>query len=133
MSTSAKQIMAKEESFWRAMRDEDVDAATALLDETAVLAGMQRIHHFDRAGYGRMAKEGRMKLNDFSISDEKVLFPTGDVAVATYTVSQNFSVGGEAMDMVSYDTSTWVRKDGEWLCVAHTETPRNDPEGKRGH
>jgi ketosteroid isomerase-like protein len=130
MSTTAKQIMAKEQKFWTAMREQDVQGAIELLDDTAIVAGMQGIHHFDHAGYREMAEQGPMKLNAFSLSDERVVFPTADVAVATYTVEQNFSVDGKAMDMVSYDTSTWVRKNGEWRCVAHTESPRKGPDDK---
>jgi hypothetical protein len=127
MSTTAKHIMAKEQQFWTAMREQDEQGAVDLLDETAILAGAQGIHHFDHAGYREMARKGPMTLNAFSISDERVVFPTQDVAIATYTAMQNVSVDGKAIDMVSYDTSTWVRKDGQWRCVAHTETPRGEP------
>jgi hypothetical protein len=131
MSTTAKQIMAKEQKFWQAMRDQDVDTAVGLLDDTAIVAGMQGILHFDREGYRKMAEQGPMKLLDYTLSDERVVFPTQDVAVASYTARQNFTIGEKAMDMVSYDTSTWVRKDGKWLCVAHTETPRKGDASAR--
>lgn len=126
MSTTAKQIMANERKFWEAMRAQDVQAAVDLLDDTAVLAGMQGIHHFDHAGYRRMAEQGPMVLNDFALSDERVVFPSSEVAVATYRVEQSFSIDGKPSRMTSFDTSTWVRKDGKWRCVAHTETPAKD-------
>jgi ketosteroid isomerase-like protein len=132
MSTTAKQIMAYEREFWESMRAQDVEAATRLLDDTAILAGMQGIHHFDHAGYRRMAEQGTMALKDFSLSDERVLFPVPDVAVATYRVDQEFSIDGKQTAMTSFDTSTWVRKDGAWRCVAHTETPRTDAAQRSG-
>jgi hypothetical protein len=112
-STTAKRIIAKETAFWQAMRDQDVRSAVDLLDDTAILAGMRGIPHFDHAGYRRMAEPGPMKPHDFSLSDERVVFRVQDVAVATYTVSQDFSIGEDTLEMVSYDTSTWVRKDGK--------------------
>jgi hypothetical protein len=28
------------------------------------------------------------------------------------------------------DSSTWVRRDGKWLCAVHTEALKGDPFGR---
>ena len=123
------EILALEAKFWQAMCDEDIDAAIAMLDSEAAVAGMHGIGHFDHAGYKRMAEQGGAKIISFKFSDEKVIFPTPDVAIVTYTVEQTFDLHGEPHQMTSYDTTTWVRKNGAWLAAVHTETPRPvDPD-----
>ena len=122
--TDPDEILALEAKFWQAMCDEDIGSAVAMLDEQAAGAGMRGIHHFDHESYRKMAEEGGAKLISFKFADEKVLFPTPDVAIATYTVDQTFEMNGKQQQMTSFDTTTWVKKNGSWLASAHTETPK---------
>ena len=123
-----KEIMDLERKFWQTMVDMDVDTATALLDEQSTVAGARGIHYFTPAEYKAMALAGDARITSFEFSDEKVIFPTADIAVASYKARQSFTMGGNSHEMVMYDTTTWVRKDGQWLACAHTETPeQKDP------
>jgi hypothetical protein len=40
------------------------------------------------------------------------------------------TVDGKPLSLDAADTSTWVKKDGEWLCAAHTEAITGDPFGR---
>ena len=122
--SSAKEIMRLESKFWQAMCDEDIETAVSLLNTHSAVAGAMGIHHFDKAGYKKMAEEGLAKLKTFEFSNDQVFFPTPDVAIATYTVKQSFEMGGKAQEMTSFDTTTWVKKDGTWVATAHTESPQ---------
>jgi len=45
--------------------------------------------------------------------------------VLTYRVKQAMATRGQS-DVVKQemaDSSVWTHKDGQWLCVMHTETP----------
>lgn len=45
-----------------------------------------------------------------------------DVAVIAYKVSEEMVVDGELKKLDAFDTSVWVKRDGGWVCAAHTET-----------
>ena len=121
--TTPDEIMELERRFWQAMQDMDLDAAVALLDAqpTSVTGG--GVHHFNPDQYRAMALAGNARITSFELFDEQVVFPLPDVAVATYTARQCFSMDGERHEMMVYDTTTWVRKGDRWLACAHTETP----------
>lgn len=124
--TRAADIMKLETEFWQSMLDQQPEKAAALLTETATSVAMFGIHHFSPAEYIAMAKKGPAKITAFSFSNENVLFPSADVAVATYEVAQKFEMNGQPQEMVCLDTTTWVRVDGRWLAAAHTETVKQD-------
>jgi len=59
------------------------------------------------------------------LSDIDVVFPADDTAILTYRVKQAMAPRGKSASTTQEmaDTSTWVRKGGQWQCVMHTETP----------
>lgn len=128
--TTQGEIMDLERRFWQSMVDMDIDTAVSLLDAQSVSAGSGGIRHFDPDGYKELARSGDARLASFEFSDEKVVFPTPDVAIASYKAKQSFTVDGQTQGMVAYDTTTWVRKNGKWLAAAHTESPeQKGPSG----
>jgi hypothetical protein len=54
----------------------------------------------------------------------------GDVAVLAYTVHEELTVEGKRVTLDAADASTWVRRDGRWVCALHTESLRGDPFGR---
>lgn len=127
--TTAADIMKLETEFWQSMMDQKPEKAAALLASQAANVALFGIHHFSPVEYIRMAREGPAKLTSFAFSNEKVIFPTPEVAIATYEVTQGFLMQGQAHETVCFDTTTWVRSDGRWLAAVHTETPRQKCEG----
>ena len=128
--TRQDEIMALERRFWRALCDDDVDAAVGMLGEQSAIANAVGIHHFDPARYRDMAEQGPMRLTAFAFDDERVFFPAPDVAIATYAVRQTFEIEGKAQTMHAYDTTTWVKTGGRWTAVLHTESPRQAADGR---
>jgi hypothetical protein len=53
-----------------------------------------------------------------------------DVAIVAYKVKEDMTVEGKPLQLEAADTSTWVRKDGRWLCALHTEALTGDPFGR---
>ena len=121
--TTQGEIMDLERKFWQSMVDGDIDTAVSLLDEQSISVGAMGLRYFDPAGYREMARSGDARLTSFGFLDERVLFPTPDVAIASYKARQSFNLDGKIHEMVVYDTTTWVRKGGKWVACAHTETP----------
>ena len=75
--------------------------------------------------YRAIASKGPMVVKNFQLGDIQVEFPLPDVAVLTYEVTQTVSGRGshEATTQHMADSSTWIRRDGHWICAMHTETP----------
>lgn len=125
MNTERSTIIDLERKFWQSMIDHDTDAAIGLLSEPAFIVSPHGAMKFDRATYRKMADEGSMVIESYELGDMDATFPNDDTAILSYDVKQVISPRGktEKIEQKMKDTSTWVRKDGEWLCVMHTETP----------
>ena len=129
MDTTPEAIMQLERMFWQSVVDMDLETAGALLDGHSISVGPWGIHHFSPDEYRAMAASGNARLTAFEFFDEQVVFPTPEIAVATYRARQAFTMAGEQQEMEVYDTTTWVRRDGQWRACAHTETAaEGDPE-----
>ena len=96
-----------------------------LLDEPALMVSEHGAMQFDHTGYRQMAEHGDMVIKSFELSDMQVVFPREDTAVLIYRVKQALARRGESrqFEQQMTDSSVWTRKDGQWLCVMHTETP----------
>jgi len=128
--TTQAEIMSLERKFWQSMVDMDVDTAVSLLDEQSSAASAHGIHYFKPEEYREMAQSDTARITSFELFDERVIFPVPEVAIASYKARQSFTMDGKNHEMVVYDTTTWVRKDGRWVASAHTETPEQQkPSG----
>ena len=122
------EIERLERAFWQSIVDSDAPTATGMLTEPALMVNDHGALRFDHAEYARMLDDETMRLVDYRLSDMDVLTPTRDTAVVTYDAEQTVESNGKRTTMHAHDTSTWVKVDGQWRCVAHTESldrPRN--------
>jgi len=122
-ATRRREIERLEKAFWQSMVDGEPDVATGMLTEPALMVSPHGVNKFDHAAYTKMANDDRYRLVDYRIADMDVVFPRDDVAVASYQVHQKMEMQGRAVEEDVFDTSTWVRVDGDWRCVMHTESP----------
>ncbi len=125
MQTASKDLIKLENKFWQSMVDEDTDTALSLLAEPSLMVSSHGAMKFDHASYRQMAEKGTMVIKSFKLSDMNVMFPTEDTALLTYHAKQALSKRGDSAETEQEmtDSSVWARKDGQWLCVMHTETP----------
>ena len=123
MTNQQSEIEQLEKAFWDSMVAGKPEVATEMLTEPAVMVSGHGVTKFDHAAYTKMANDDRYKLVNYTISDMDVIFPTDGVAVATYHVDQRMEMEGKPVRVNVYDTSTWVRVDGDWRCAIHTESP----------
>ena len=122
-STRKQEIQGLETAFWQSMVDGKAEVATGMLVEPAVMVSGHGLRKFDHATYEKMAADDSMRLTGFEISDFDVVFPTQDVAVASYRVRQSMQAQGKpATTEEVFDSSTWVKLGEAWKCVAHTES-----------
>ncbi len=129
MDDVSDEIERLERRFWDALVAEDVQAATDLLTEPALMVSAHGAMRFDRAQYRRMAEQGPMVLKSYAFSDLQVMQVGDRVAIVTYSAGQEVARRGEAHGTVQHvhDSSTWLRDDaGAWKCAMHTETAAGD-------
>ena len=70
-------------------------------------------------------------LDRFVLKDgAQVRLLRDDVAIVAYQVHEELPVEGKPVTLDAADPSTWVRRDGRWLCALHTEAIAGDPFGR---
>lgn len=124
------ELLALETRFWDAVKTRDVATAVSLTAEPCIVAGSQGVSQIDRQGFTKMMAAESWTLHDFTIKDVKVQRLSDDVAVIGYKVHENLTVEGKPVSLDAADTSTWVRKNGRWLCAMHAEALAGDPFGR---
>ena len=122
MHTPRHRIEQLERAFWQSMVDDDPKVATGMLADTALMVSGHGAMSFDHAGYTKMAKDPSHRLVQFKLSDMDVMFPSDDLAIATYKVQQQVERDDKPMQMQAVDSSTWVKSGDDWKCVVHTES-----------
>jgi hypothetical protein len=132
MTTAVEQeIVELENEYWRAIRDKDTDAAIRLTEDPCLVSGAQGVRSIDHKVFVEMAKSPAWQLRKFELADTDVRMLTDDVAIIGYTVTEDMVVDGKPLTLKAADTSTWVRRNGRWVCALHSESILGDPFGRR--
>lgn len=126
-----KELWKLENKYWQALKDQDFDAALRLTDDPCIVAGAQGVGSVDKKSLAEMMKSASYTLNSFKLSDDvKVRKLSEDVAILAYKVHEELTVEGKPVTLDAADASTWVRRDGHWVCALHTESIVGDPYGR---
>lgn len=123
-------IIDLENRFWRTMIDKDVETAAELMADKSIVTGAQGAATIDRQSFAKMMEGSDWTLESYVFSDVQVAFPTADVAIIGYKVSENLLIDGKPLKLEAADASTWIRQDGSWRCALHTESVIGDPFGR---
>tara|TARA_B110001454_G_C12723068_1_gene435680 strand:+ start:13097 stop:13504 length:408 start_codon:yes stop_codon:yes gene_type:complete len=126
------EIIKLENRYWNAIKDNDVETMMKLSDENCIVTGAQGVTKVKRSDFPKMNAEGNKiyTLNDFKLKDHKITIVNEDIVVVGYNVWENLTVEGKPIELEAADASTWIRKDGKWVCVLHTESLVGDPFGR---
>jgi len=135
MATATKTVEAEllslEKRYWQALKDQDAETAMRLTDEPCIVTGAQGVGAIDRKTLGAMVKSASYTLLRFDIKPgAQVRLLSDDVAIVAYQVHEELTVDGKPVALDAADSSTWVRRDGHWLCAMHTEAIAGDPFGR---
>ncbi len=127
----AAEIIALEQAFWEALRDEDIEAALQLARDPCVLMGADGHQVHGRRSLEDLLRSSPDKLEHFEFQDEPAVHFLGqDVAVITYRIFEQLVVEGERLELELVETSTWVLQEGRWRVGVHGEAVRGDPYGR---
>jgi uncharacterized protein (TIGR02246 family) len=130
-TTIEAELLDLEKRYWQALKDQDVDAVLRLTDDPCILTGAQGVGLIDRKTLAAMMQAANYTLNDFELKEgAQVRLLRDDVAIVAYQVHEELTVDGEPVTLDAADASTWVRRNGSWLCALHTESITGDPFGR---
>lgn len=128
---SEKELIGLENEFWQAMKDGDVQTAMKLTDTPCIVCGPQGIGSIGGKDLEEMLKSPSWKLLSFRLKEGAKMRTIGsDAAILAYEVHEDLTVDGRPVSLDAAECSTWVRKDGRWVCASHTETIEGDPFGR---
>ena len=129
--TVEKELVKLERQYWQAIKDKDVDAMMRLTDDPCIVTGAQGVGRLDHKAFRRMMNDAGWSLREFELGDDvQVSLLRDDVAVVAYVVKEELTVGNQPVILKAADSSTWVRRDGRWVCAVHTEALAGDPFGR---
>jgi hypothetical protein len=120
-TTLEQELTQLEQQYWEAMERKDIAILERLTDFPCIVTGSHGVKSIDRATFMKMAQDPGRAIKNARLSDVHVRQVTDDVAVVAYTVHEALEKGGRAMTLDAADCSTWVRRNGSWACVAHSE------------
>lgn len=131
MKTIEQELLDLEKQYWRAIQEGDADTAVRLSDNPCIITGAQGVGRIDTQALAGMMKSAKYTLHDFIIGDDAEVRLLGDeVAVLAYNVHEELTVEGKPVTIDAADASTWVRRDGRWVCAMHSESLKGDPFGR---
>jgi hypothetical protein len=124
------ELLELEKQYWQAIRDKDTSAAMRLTDDPCIVTGAQGVGAIDRKTFEQMLESPNWSLHDFELSDTTVRQVSDQVAIVAYKVTEKLTVDGKPLTLNAADASTWIRRDGRWVCALHTESIAGDPFGR---
>jgi hypothetical protein len=107
-----------EKSAWEAYKNKQADAFKKLLSKDYCGVYADGIKTLDT----EVADMAKTDLRDYSFADMKVVFPSADIAVITYKVTQQAISAGQDVSGAYNSAGVWMKRGGKWLGVFHTET-----------
>lgn len=125
------EIIGLEQKFWDAMKSKDVKTIESLSDDICVLAGPQGASKFKKSDFSNIMNQQSYELVDFKFQDDwQVSVLNDETAVIAYQIEENLTVEGKPITLSAAESSTWIKKDGKWVCSLHTESILGDPFGR---
>lgn len=130
-STTERELLQLEKQYWQALKDKDAETALRLTDFPCIITGAQGIGAIEPRAFAAIVQDPPYTIESVDVEDyAQVRMLTDDVAVLAYKVHEELTVGGEPVSLEAADSSTWVQRDGRWLCALHSEAIVGDAFGR---
>ncbi len=125
-----EQLEELERKYWQAIKEKDTAEAVRLTDFPCIVTGPQGVRTLDKKTYEEMSNSPSWELKEFELSDINVRVINDDVGIVAYKVHEEMIVDGKPVSLDAANASTWVKRDGHWVCTLHTEALSGDPFGR---
>lgn len=129
-SALKQELLALENRYWNAIKQKDAGVAVSLSDDPCLVIGAQGVGEIDRGSLAKMMEAANYELKDFTLGNVRLRRLADDVVALAYEVDERLTVEGQSVGLKAYDLSIWTKRDGEWVCVIHSESPAGDPFGR---
>jgi hypothetical protein len=126
-----QELLNLERRYWNAVQEKDAATATELSDDPCIVVGAQGVGEIGKDQLATMLGDSTYELERFNIEDVHMRKLSDGVIVVAYKVKETLVVDGKDVSLEAFDSSVWVRRNGEWVCALHTESPAGDPFGRR--
>jgi ketosteroid isomerase-like protein len=128
--TIEKELIQLENQYWHAIKNKDIEKAARMTDDPCLVAGSKGIARIDKEKFRKIMQSATYTLHDFELKEMEVRLLSADVAILAYKVHEELTVDGKPVSMDASDSSTWVKRNGRWVCALHTESVEGDPYGR---
>jgi hypothetical protein len=126
-----QELLNLERRYWSAVQEKDEATTTALSDDPCIVVGAQGVRELDSEQLGGMLDAADFEIERFDMEDVHVRKLSEGVVALAYKVKESLVVDGEDVSLEAFDSSVWVRRNGDWMCALHTESLAGDPFGRR--
>ena len=128
--TLEQQLLAREKSYWNAIMSKDTATVERLSDDPCIVVGAQGVGEIGRIAMKRMLEGASYELNSYTLDDVHFRRLGDDVVALAYKVNEDLTVDGKPVKLEAFDSSVWMKRGDEWVCVVHTEACAGDPFGR---
>jgi hypothetical protein len=125
-----QEILDLEKRYWQALKENDVTTALQLTDFPCIVTGPQGLGRIDEQTFMKMMSSPSYSIQSVELKDAQVRLIRDDVAVVAYKAHEELTVEGKPVTLDVTDSSTWIRRDGRWVCALHSESVLGDPFGR---
>ena len=128
-----QELLDLEKQYWEAIRNRDGASATRMSDARCLVVGPQGISDLDREALAGQVENAPYELKKYRLDEDVRVREIADgVALIAYKVTEEVVLDGRPTTLQAYDSSIWVKRDGGWVCAAHTETIAENKKGAGG-
>jgi len=129
--SAEKEVLELERQYWQAMQDRNLEAVLKLTEFPSIVSGPSGVMRIERAEFEKMMKNATYRIRKVELDpNAQVRLLRDDVAIVAYKASEQVTVDGEKMSLDVVDSSTWIKRNGHWLCAMHSEAISGDPWGR---
>ena len=128
--TLERQLLAREKSYWNAIMSKDTATVERLSDDPCLVVGAQGVGEIGRTAMKNMLEGASYELNSYTLDDVHFRHLGDDVVALAYKVNEDLTVDGKPVKLQAFDSSVWMKRGDEWVCVVHTEACAGDPFGR---
>ena len=129
-ATLKNELLELERQYWQAIKEKNSDVAMSLTDEECIVTGAQGVGRISKKKMLDMMKNAPYTLDAFELKDAEIRQVRDDVAILAYNVHEELTIDGKPVVLDAADESTWVKRNGRWVCALHTESLAGDPFGR---
>jgi ketosteroid isomerase-like protein len=124
------EVFNLETQYWQAIKTRDIDMMDRLTDDPCFVAGPMGVHQIDKSHFRKIMQSPTHTLHSFDLKNPAVRLLRDDIAIVAYQVHEEVTVGGKRFTLEASDTSTWIKRNGQWVCALHSECLAGDPYGR---